>query len=140
MNCLTDSNQLPERQSLRVSYNERTEEVGRPAVGKKGQPGYIPKSIASGTWLYIDEVTELTRYWDLSTSVAAAFVMSKRVTTAAGKAVTNPTDTTGTLSGTWYRDSISESVKGDGTSRVTEILLQTKSVQPTIIVIGAATN
>jgi hypothetical protein len=136
MNCLTDPNQLPERQSLQVSYNTWTAEVGRPAQGKKGQPGYKPRSIVQGTWSYVDEILQLTRYWDLSTEVAAAFVMSKRVTTAAGRQVRNPRDTTGTLAGVWYRESINESVKGDGTSRVTEVLVQSRPIQPIIIAIG----
>ena len=134
--CLTDPNQIPERQSLQVSYNTWTAEVGRPAQGKKGQPGYIPPSIVQGTWTFVDEITTVTRYWDLSTEVAAALVMSKRRTTAKSRQVNNPIDSTGRLSGTWYRQSIVENAKGDGTSRVTEVLVQTRSMEPNIILIG----
>ena len=135
--CLTDPNQLPERQSLTIAYESRTREVGSPAQGKKGQPGYKPRTIALGTLSIVTQVRTLTRYWDLSTPVAAQLIASKDTNNSSGRQVKNPSDTTSTLSGTWYRESISESSRGNGISRVTEVLTHRKDLTSNIILVGS---
>lgn len=134
--CLTDKNQLPERISYQITYPTRTVELGRPAVGKKGSPGYRAASRISGTLDIVDQVETITRVWDFTSAVATAFIAGKRSKTASGRQVKNPKDTTGVLNGTWYRQSITENSRGDGTSRITEVISRQNSLFPTFSLIG----